>query len=92
MVRYIVVALLLAGCGGGNCEPAPDFGYDCEPQADAANACVGGPMIDGVQHDADDNFPIGCHAGARTCVDGDEQIAQRCECISGFAGNTWACS
>jgi hypothetical protein len=100
-MRYSQIALVfiavcglafVPACGGGDCETPPDFGYDCEPQTDTANACVGGPMINGVQHDADKNFPISCHAGARTCVDGDERIAQQCECLSGFAGVTWACS
>ncbi len=88
----LAFVLLAVGCGSDTCEPTPSFGYDCEAQADPTNTCTGGPTIDGTQHDADKNFPIGCHAGARTCVDGDEQIAEQCECISGFAGNTWACS
>ena len=94
-MRYVLVALLLAlmvAACGGECDPVPDFGYDCEAQADSANACVGGPVINGVPHNADKNFPIGCHAGPRTCDGGDEQIAQQCECLSGFAGVTWACS
>ena len=92
IVLLVVACSVFAACGGGNCETPPDFGYDCEPQADPANACVGGPTINGTPHDADKNFPIGCHAGPRTCVDGDEQIAPQCECLSGFAGVTWACS
>ena len=91
-MRCALLAMILVGCGGSDCETPPDFGYDCEPQVDTANACVGGPVINGVPHDADKNFAIGCHAGPRTCVAGVEQIAQQCECLSGFAGVTWACS
>ena len=92
MSRGLVVVLLLAGCTGDHCDPLPAFAYSCEPQADTTNACVGGPMLDGVQHDADKNYPVGCVAGASTCVDGDVEPAHDCECIAGFAGNTWACS
>lgn len=91
LVLASIIASMSVACSGSDCEPTPDFGYDCEPQADATNACVGGPTIGGTAHDADKNFPIGCHAGARTCAGGDEQIAEQCECIAGFAGNTWAC-
>jgi hypothetical protein len=49
-------------------------------------------MLDGVQHDTGNNYPVGCFAGAGQCVDGEVEPVHDCECIAGFAGNTWACT
>jgi hypothetical protein len=87
----LALALLLVGCADDSCEATNDVAYTCEPQATTANACEGGPMIDGVQHDADKNYPLGCFAGAPVCVNG-KPVIDDCECIAGFSGNTWVCT
>jgi hypothetical protein len=88
----MALAAAAAACGGDACDSPSRlvFSYSCEPQASTANACAGGPMVGGVQHDADKNYPVGCFAGHPACVDG-ETVIDECECISGFAGHTWAC-
>lgn len=100
MARGLVLAALVvcalgaaSGCASDEaCDASVTFAYTCEPQTDPANACVGGPMLDGTQHDPDSNYPVGCFAGTATCSGTDQQVAHDCECISGFAGNSWACS
>lgn len=91
-VLAVVTPFVLVACGGDECETPPDVGYDCEPQTDSVNACVGGPTIDGVQHDPDRNYPIGCSAGPARCEGGDLVVEPQCECLSGFTGVTWACT
>ncbi len=79
------------GCSDDACDASVTFAYTCEPQTDPTNACAGGPMLDGAQHDPDELYALGCFAGAATCSGGEQQVAHDCECISGFAGPTWAC-
>ncbi len=99
MARRLVLAALLAcsfgvaGCANDeSCDASVTFAYTCEPQAEPANACAGGPMLDGTQHDPDLYYPVGCFAGTATCSGDEQQVAHDCECISGFAGNSWACT
>jgi hypothetical protein len=82
----------LGGCASDSCTAPPAFAYSCEPQADTANACVGGPMLGGTQHDADKNYPVGCFAGAGQCVDGEVEPVHTCHCIVGIQFNDWVCS
>jgi hypothetical protein len=91
LVPTLVLTFPLAGCSDDSCGASNDVAYTCEPQATTANACEGGPMIDGVQHDADKNYALGCFAGVPVCVDG-KPVIDDCECIAGFSGNTWVCN
>jgi len=70
-----VLALALVGCGGSDddgvqrCDAPDQVEYDCEPVANGAPGCVGGPRDwpSGVAVDPDKTFPVGCRAKLTSC-------------------------
>lgn len=69
MRRFLLLALLIGGCGD-TCELPSSTKYNCEPLPAGSSGCIGGPIYGDdrdQQDDKDKVFPEHCRAEIPAC-------------------------